>query len=270
MIMGNGAAIIFSGYLIPTLNASLGMQGWRMGWLILAAITLVAAVCTAMLVRNEPADLGLEPLGARQSLEPAAVADHSPPGSGRSLLLLGLLYLIFGATYMVYGTFIVTAMVNEFGLAEARAGLFWSWVGFFSLFSGVGFGALSDRLGRKAGLMVVFVIQSLAYLLAGSSFGEGVLVASVILYGISTFAIPTIMAAAVGDLLGLSRAAAGFSLITVFFAVGQTLGPASAGVLAETSGTFTTAFLLSGGLTGLAVLLASFLSMRGGNRLEDH
>ena len=270
MIMGNGAAIIFSGYLIPTLNESLGMQGWRTGWLILAAITLGAAACTALLVHNDPAELGLEPLGARQSLEPAAVAEHSPAGSGRSLLLLGVLYLIFGATYMVYGTFIVTAMVAEFGLAEARAGLLWSWVGVFSLFSGIGFGALSDRFGRKTGLMAVFVIQSLAYLLAGSSLGEGALVASVVLYGLSTFAIPTIMAAAVGDLLGLSRAAAGFSLITVFFAVGQTLGPASAGVLAENSGTFTTAFLLSGGLTGLAVLLASFLAMRGGGHLEDH
>ena len=54
-----------------------------------------------------------------------------------------------------------------------------------------------------------------------------------VLYGVAAFAIPAIMAAAVGDYFGLSRAAAAFSAVTIFFAVGQTFGPAAAGLLAE-------------------------------------
>jgi len=42
-------------------------------------------------------------------------------------------------------------MVEEYAYAEASAGGFWSWVGFFSLFSGTLFGLLSDKMGRKIG-----------------------------------------------------------------------------------------------------------------------
>ncbi len=259
MIMGNGSAIIFSGMLIPWLNQVLGPPGWRSGWLILALITLASALAAAVLFRNDPQELGLEPVGRKLPLGEGAVVDSSPAGGGRILMQLGLLYLVFGATYMVYGTFIVTTMVGEYGFSEARAGMFWSWVGFFSLFSGVSFGILSDRIGRKGGLMTVFAIQAAAYLLAGSAGGTTALLLSVVLYGLSAFAIPTIMAAAVGDYLGLNRAATGFSMVTLFFAIGQTLGPGAAGMIAEASGTFTTGFLVSAALAASAVVFATLL-----------
>lgn len=256
MIIGNGSAIVFAGVLIPRLNQLYGAQGWRISWLLLAAIVLLICMLVALLVRNDPEPLGLEPLGRRQAIEAAELAVTEPAHPGRILLFLGLLYFAFGATYMVYGTFIVTSMVEEFGFSEATAGQFWSWVGFFSLFSGVIFGALSDRIGRKGGLMLVFGVQTLAYLLAGSGLGTVALMASVALYGIAAFAIPAIMAAAVGDYLGIAKAAGAFSLITFFFAGGQTLGPALAGIIAEQRGSFAPAFLLAAGLTAAAALLA--------------
>ena len=172
------------------------------------------------------------------------------------LLRLGLLYLVFGATFMVYGTFIVTTMVKEYGFSEARAGLYWSWVGFFSLFSGVGFGALSDAIGRKRGLALVFLVQTVAYLLAGLKTGSVGLVVSVVLYGLAVFAIPAIMAAAIGDYLGLSRAATSFATVTIFFAAGQTIGPACAGLIAGTTGSFTSAYLFAAVLTAGAAFFA--------------
>ncbi|BCR06222.1 MFS transporter [Desulfuromonas versatilis] len=266
MVMGNGAAIIFSGILIPWLNRLLGPQGWRTGWLVLGLITLAAGLLAAVLVRNDPAEMGLEPVGRKVPLPTALVEEQREAGSGRILAQLGLLYHIFGATYMVYGTFIVTTMVVEFGFAEARAGMFWSWVGFFSLFSGVGFGTLSDRVGRRGGLGVVFAIQTLAYLLAGSAAGEAALLLSVMLYGLSAFAIPTIMAAAVGDYLGLARAPAAFSLITVFFAIGQALGPGAAGLAAEAAGSFTISFLAAAALTACGALLTLLLPPQGAKK----
>ena len=82
---------------------------------------------------------------------------------------------------------------------------------------------------------------------------------SIALYGAAVFAIPAIMAAAVGDYLGLNRAASAFATITVFFAAGQTLGPALAGVIARTSGSFTGAYLLAALITASALVFAMFL-----------
>ena len=260
IIGGNGLAIICAGYLIPLLNRSYGADGWRMAWLLLAAMAVLIAGVAALWLRNTPSEKGLEPLGAvKADLAAASPVPHEHRGDGMLLFRLGLLYLAFGATFMVFGTFIVTSMVREFGLSEAQAGHYWSWVGFFSVFSGVGFGALSDRIGRKQGMILVFLVQSTAYLLAGLKLGTVGLVLAIVLYGSAVFAIPAIMAAAVGDYLGTARAASSFATITLFFAVGQTVGPAAAGLLARLYDSFAPAYLCAAVVTLSAALFTLFL-----------
>jgi sugar phosphate permease len=259
IVIGSGFAIIFSGFAIPFLNESFGPNGWRVGWGMLALIVLLVAMVVAVLIRNDPSEKGLAPVGSTQELEYDPSESKGSFSSVQILTHLGVLYFIFGATYVIYGTFIVTTMVEEYAYAEASAGLFWSWVGFFSLFSGTLFGLLSDKIGRKGGIMAVFAVQTLAYLLAGSRLGTVALFASVVLYGVAVFALPAIMAAAVGDYLGKARAAAAFSIITFCFAIGQTLGPTVAGLVAESTGTFTGSYLASAVLTGFAVVWARFL-----------
>lgn len=260
MIAGNGVGIIFTGFIIPALNHANGAEGWRSGWLLLGLISLAVAALAALFLRNHPSDLGLEPVGHPAKVSAEAMRPHKGGGQGSVLMRLGVLYLIFGATFMVYGTFIVTTLVREYGFSVERAGFYWSWVGFFSLFSGVGFGWLSDRIGRKRGLMLVFAVQTAAYLLVGLRIGGGEgLVVSIVLYGLAVFAIPAIMAAAMGDYLGLSRAASAFATVTLFFAFGQTLGPAGAGLIAGATGTFTSAYQAASLLTLIAVFIAGSL-----------
>ena len=259
MIGGNGAAIVLAGMLVPLLNRTFGVNGWRAGWLLLAIIALLVTVLATWLVRNHPTDMGLEPLGKSTHPSPDQLVPREYRGDGALLVRLGLLYLAFGATFMVYGTFIVTTMVREYGFSEAKAGMYWSWAGFFSLFSGVVFGAISDRIGRKHGLALVFAVQTAAYLLAGLRPGSLVLMLSIALYGSAVFAIPAIMAAAVGDYLGLSRAANAFATVTIFFAAGQTVGPALAGLIAKTFGSFSGAYLIAALTTAAAMIFALFL-----------
>jgi MFS family permease len=256
MAVGSGLGIMFSGWVVPRLNRLEGFEGWRLSWLLFALIVAVLALSAFILVRNTPEECGLQPVGRTALLTSADLSSSYPAGSGRILLLLGLLYSAFGLTYMVYGTFFVTSLVAEHGYSEALAGRFWSWVGFFSLFSGVLFGSLSDRIGRRLGLLLVFMVQSVAYLLAGAGLGAVALMLSVFLYGITAWSVPAIMAAAVGDYLGVAKAAGGFSLITFFFAGGQVCGPAIAGMLAEYFGSFSPVFLLAALITVAASLFS--------------
>jgi MFS family permease len=259
MIMGNGTAIILTGFLVPWLNATFGGDGWRFGWLTLGAVCLLLGGMVGLLLRNDPAEIGLEPLGRPQPVSYDPAETHGPYSATRILLHLGGLYLLFGLTYMVYGTFIVATMVDEYHYAEATAGTFWSWTGFFCLFSGVGFGILSDRLGRRGGMMLAYAVQGAAYLLVASQLGPLALFGSVALYGLAVFAVPAIMAAAVGDYLGTARAAAAFSMVTFCFAIGQTIGPGVAGVMADAAGTFRVPYLVAAAINAVALLATCFL-----------
>ncbi len=165
MLIGNGVAIIFAGMLIPHLNSSLGAQGWRSGWWILGLLSILICLLAGIFLRNDPGELGLEASGKKVEAQAARKWTLPKSANKKILLHLGLLYAIFGSTYMVYGTFIVTSMVTERGFDEALAGRFWAWVGCISLVSGPFFGFLSDKIGRKGGLMVVFGVQTLAYAL---------------------------------------------------------------------------------------------------------
>lgn len=263
MVLGNGIGISFSGILVPIFNQLYGFDGWRASWSLLGGMTLAIALIVALIIRNDPQELGLEPIGKTLPFSSEELGHADTPQAGRVVVALGLLYMAFGATYMVYGSFIVTSMIADYGYTETVAGQFWSLVGIFGLFSGVLFGGLSDRIGRKGGLIAVFAVQTSAYLLAGSGFGGAALWLSVFLYGIAAFAIPAIMTAAVSDYLGVARAAAGFSLITFFFAAGQTVGPAVAGLIAEHHGSFSSAFLLSAAVTLAALLYATTLPRPG-------
>jgi MFS family permease len=68
---------------------------------------------------------------------------------------------------------------------------------------------------------------------------------SAILFGITAWSIPAIMAATCGDVLGPRLAPAALGFITLFFGVGQAIGPSVAGVMADASGTFVSAYLLA-------------------------
>ncbi|MGE5502876.1 MAG: MFS transporter [Actinomycetota bacterium] len=259
VVIGSGFAIMVSGALVPAINAAHGAEGWRLSWMVLGVMVTVAAVVAFAVLRNRPADIGLEPFGG-EAPPPTLPAAPKPAASKRRILAhLGAVYFLFGFTYVIYATFIVTALVQERHFPESVAGHFWSWIGLLSLASGPVFGSLSDRLGRKAGMMVVFCCQAGAYTIAAAPVPEPLLYVSVFLFGVVAWSIPGIMAAAVGDYLGPEQAASAFGTITFFFAIGQITGPALAGMMADAAGTFASSFAMAAVLAVAAVGLSAFL-----------
>ena len=263
IVIGSGFAILLSGKLIPYLNR-LGdaSDGWRLSWLVLGIIVLVVSVICLAVIRDTPAELGLQPFSGKEhtNTEQAEVIDEGMAGvTKKDIYHMGAIYFLFGYTYVIYATFIVTTLVQERGFSEAVAGNFWSWVGFLSLFSGPIFGTLSDKLGRKAGLIMVFSIQLVAYLLVALKLPGNFLYLSIGCYGIVAWSIPSIMTALVSDYVGPQRTARVFGFITFIFALGQIAGPAVAGMLAEMYGSFASSFLMAAIFAAFAVLLSALL-----------
>lgn len=266
VVSGNGAAIVLAGVSVPWMNG-LTSWSWRLSWLVLGLVVCLIALICLLILRNRPQERGLLPAGAENDTK-----THQPHQLGRvravplSLILhCGAIYAIFGFTFVSYATFIVTAMVRQYGFSQQVAGSFWSWVGLLSLFSGPLFGMLADRCSRRVALMAAFAVQTLAYLLVGLDLGELALYGSIGCFGIVAWAIPSIMAALSGDYAGADKAVSLFSALTLLFAGGQVAGPTLAGWIAEKTGTFNGSFLLAATLTATAMLLALLLPKPGSN-----
>lgn len=258
IVIGSGFAILLSGLIIPLLNA-LRPEGWRLSWFTLGAAVAAITVLCWLVLRDRPEEIGRGKVGDEKTVAAGGKMTDFRPLDKKIILHCGAIYFLFGFTYVIYATFIVTVLVQQYGFQEKAAGVFWSWVGLLSLFSGPVFGTLSDKLGRKAGLMIVFTIQTVAYLLVGLKLSSMALIVSIGCFGFVAWSVPSIMLALVGDLVGSQNTVRAFGIITFIFGVGQILGPYLAGILAELFGNFSAAFLLAASMTAGAVLLSSRL-----------
>ncbi len=261
-VAGASLGLIFAGPLVPRLLSVYGNSGWRMCWFIFGGVTLLLAIICPFLLRNRPSEIGLKPFGAD--------SEDPPPNPGKEAIQwgrvyrsapvwhLGMVYVAFGFSYVIYMTFFVKRLIAEGGYTQEAAGNLFMIMGWCSLLCGVIWGTVSDVIGRKRALIIVYLIHAVAFSIFAlwpSPFGFTL---SAILYGLSAWSIPAIMAAACGDVLGSRLAPAAFGFITLFLGVGQALGPSVGGALADATGSFFSAFLLAGGvafLGGVGALL---------------
>ncbi|MCZ4353559.1 YbfB/YjiJ family MFS transporter [Roseovarius aestuarii] len=254
MVMaGAGFGIILSGFAVPRLVPLGTIAAWQVGWLIFGGLTVVVSIVAFVFIRDTPEDRGLRPFGRAAIQTGTALQPLVRSAKFKLLTHLGAVFSIYGATYMLYVTFIVTSMIDSYGMTEAQAGVLWSWFGSLSIFSGLLFGALSDRVGRRAGLAAAFGVLTLSYGLVGFEVPGIGLYLSVILFGISAWSIPVIMAASAGDYFGASGGAGALAILTLFFSAGQAVGPIVAGVLAEMLGDFSLSYTTSAVASLLAI-----------------
>jgi MFS family permease len=261
LFAGAGLAIMLAGWTVPLINGAVGSESWRLGWAGLAVVCLPLAIFCRIMIRNRPFDVGLRPFGMdsqarKQALNSQAVKPAASRASLRFLIMrLGAIYGLFGMAYVIYATFIVTTLVRQHGMTETQAGYFWIWIGFFSLFSGPVLLVLSERLGLRAGMSLALLLQGSALALIAYGSGDAAVYLSIALFGLSLFGVPIIISAAATGYLPRNRTLSVIGAVAVLFALGQMSGPILAGVMADYSGSFTSAYLAAAALLALAIAI---------------
>lgn len=266
-VTGSSLALILLGPLVPRILTGDEENGWRVCWFLFAAVTFGLAVLSWAALRNRPSDIGLRPLGATTDDKPGASAQgglHWGRVYGSGIVWhVGLIYVAFGFSYMIYMTFFTKYLIAEGGYTKQAAGGLFMLVGWISLPCGLILGWVSDVIGRKGALVIVYLIHTIAFALFALWPSPAGFTISAILFGLSPWTIPAIMAAICGDVLGPRLAPAGLGFITLFFGIGQAAGPIAAGALADAdaSKSFSSAFLLAAGVALLGAI-GSFLLRR--------
>ena len=83
----------------------------------------------------------------------------------RQLWHLAVIYFAFGFSYIIYATYYVAFLVEEVGLSARSAGDIWAVFGWMCMGSGLVWGFVSDRAGRRNALLWNNALISLAVLL---------------------------------------------------------------------------------------------------------
>lgn len=266
-VTGSSLALILLGPLVPRLLADHGEDGWRLCWFSFAGLTLLIAILALLVLRNRPADVGLRPVGTSREATPAiSVADGLHWGSvyrAGVIWHVGLVYVAFGFSYIIYMTFFTKYLVAEAHYSAVEAGRLFMTMGWVSLLCGLIWGWASDHIGRKGALITVYLIQAVAFGLFALWPSPTGLTLSAVLFGLTAWSIPAIVAALCGDLLGARLAPAGLGFVTLFFGIGQAIGPSAAGAVADATGSLAPAMLLAAGAALLGAIGSLLLGHPG-------
>jgi OFA family oxalate/formate antiporter-like MFS transporter len=170
-----------------------------------------------------------------------------------SFWMLAITFVIMLLTVPVPFVHIV-AFARDLGLSSTQGALAVSIMGLCALLGNLSLGPLSDRLGRKQGLVLSLVLQATAFLLFLSARSLGGLYLGAAAFGFFYGGMATLFPALIGDFFGRLHAGA----ITGFLFAGAGIlgawGPMIAGYLRDTTGSYRLAFTC-GVLTSIITLL---------------
>jgi sugar phosphate permease len=260
---GIGMGTLIAGLIVPHILKSYGSDGWRFSWYYLGGAVIVISGIVCTFIRSQPDEKGLSPIGSEEgnsALKPKAKERRATALQWelvyrvKGVWYLGFVYFMYGFSYIIYMTFFAAYLIKEMGLSQSQAGGLWALVGGLSIFCGVIWGGISDLLGRKYGSALAYLTLAVAYAIFAMIKSSIGFYFSAVIFGLTAWSIPTIMAAAAGDYVGSRLAPAGLGFITLFFGIGQALGPALGGYLADATHSFAVPFLFAGGVSLLGTV----------------
>jgi predicted MFS family arabinose efflux permease len=214
---GGGLGVAMSAAGVPLL---LGTVGWRGGWLVLGGLALAASMIALPALLRAP-------LPAEQSTAKASA------WSPREMAVELVGYVLFGAGYIAYATFIIAQLRDNSHFTPREIAFFWAFLGCAALAGVFVWAPVLARLkgGRGAAAVIAAVTIGAALpLLSGS---RPIAYMSALLFGgsfLSTITAVTSFARRAAPADAWTRAIAA---LTVAFGLGQCVGPILSGHLSD-------------------------------------
>lgn len=246
---GVGVGMLIAGSLVPYLTTTNPEEGWRLVWMVFAAVAIGVALVVTLILRNPPTTGG--PGAAPEAPLPLVRAGvYTNP----HVITVGLVYGIVGATYIVQSIFMFSYTLAS-GIPTLTAGKLASLMGLLAIFAGPTWGWISDRIGRSNSLVLSMSLSMCAMALPVISPTLPAFTAHYIILGLCVTGLFTSVLAASTETVHPRHAPVAVSFVTLFFASGQLVGPAVAGQLIEWTGGFRLVFSITSALMLVGIFL---------------
>ena len=249
---------------IPFLAILATTVGWRQGAVVLGVIVACMVVPIVLFLRDDPASMGLTPLGAAPGSEAEKQTRQKPdPGIMRRAVhsldfwLLAGTFFICGATSNgLIGThFIAHAVDHGYSIQVASGAL--GMIGLFNFVGVLGSGWLTDRYDPRRLLLIYYVFRGLSILYLPFIHTALDITAFSILFGLDFFATvpPTIALAA--DRFGRHNVGIVFGWIFAAHMFGGATAAVFAGVIRDNVESYWPAFVVAGAMAVMGGLMAT-------------
>jgi sugar phosphate permease len=257
---------------LPVLAQLVVSSGWRWAVVLVAAVALLVAPITFLVMRDRPEEKGLRPLGFPDN-EPLPVPAAGNPfiaaisalrmasRSKQFWILAGSFFVCGASTNGLVGTHLIPACMDH-GIPEVQAAGLLAVMGIFDLFGTTGSGWLSDRFDNRLLLLTYYGFRGLALLYLPYGFiseGHGLSIFAVF-YGLDWIATVPPTVALTRQVFGAEKAGLVFGWIMAAHQVGAALAATFAGLIRTNDGNYDHAFMIAGVLcliTAVAVLFAA-------------
>jgi predicted MFS family arabinose efflux permease/nucleotide-binding universal stress UspA family protein len=241
---GVGIGVVLSGLIVPGVTSVIDdAASWRVGWLLLGAFAIALLVPATWAARQVPD----QPMGGSTHHDPIRLARLTPTFAW---------YLLYGAGYVSYMTFVV-ALLHSRGVGTLGVAAFFIVLGTASVvFTLTVWGRVLSRLhgGHAPALISALVLLGVLPVLIAHSTAAALV--SAVVFGAGFMAGPTAATVLARRMLPAHGWTTGIALLTVAFSVGQGIGPLVAGLLSDSAGGITRGLWLSVVLLALAAAVA--------------
>ena len=249
------------GMVFPQLGTALiERYGWRQAFALEALIPVLLILVIALVVREFPSDVGLNPLGASADDQRDSPIEQQGLAYAEVLKTPTFWALAFAAGTTFYAIMAAVGHLflygTDLGFSPQKAGSMLSAAFGMALIGKFGFGMLADYWNEK----YVFLLN-LAVMLAGgvllASLSPGLLWPAVILFGLGWGGLYTLLQLLTVDSFGLKAAGKILGTIAVVDAIGGGLGSWLTGIFYDRSGDYRISFTVLAVLVFLALVAAT-------------
>lgn len=220
---GAGVAVALCGAILPpALSHHAGR--WPLAWVGLAAAAALATTISWTAAR-----------GDRDAASDSAAPMRFEARAARKLWRLAASYLLFGAGYIAYITFL-SAYLTSHHASVVQMAFTWAVLGVAAIVAPVLWRRPVNAWPGALALCALLALLTVSAVLALADAAAPAVIVSAIIYGVTFLCVPAAVTALIRAAVPQAGWTSALAAFTVLFAVGQTGGPYLAGALADRYG----------------------------------
>ncbi len=254
--------------LSPLLQSWISRYGWRTAFVYLALVTVGLIIPASLLLKKEPADMGLSPLGADDSPGNKNQYDTPPEPAGYTVpeALKTSSFWIFAISMILIFTGIMMAQINmmphaiDSGISAKIAA---SALGLAALFNSIGrlvMGAVSDKIGTKKSLSICMILAAISLVWLTTVKEPWMIFAFVVPFGFAYGGCVPQIPRTISEMFGTKSMGGIFGVFTTITVLGPACGPPLGGSIFDKTGSYDTAFFI--GAMSIIIGLALFFLLK--------